>query len=115
MQGRKYMTRNQREKEKVILSKFQELLRSGSDYSVEYMCEEAGKLAFVTAQSVRHMVNKYYKDLITDRMVEFYEKSEEKVSDQINKFSNEFGVCIREARLIRRYAMWRIKKGTRDE
>lgn len=92
---------------KAIINKFQSLLRSGKDYGVDYMYEEAGKVAFVCKGSARNIVNNYYRGLVSHEMVDFFGSLSGSNTDNIIAFTYRFNVCEREARLLLRYIKMR--------
>lgn len=101
-----------KERHKKVLDKFQELLRSGKDYSVKYMYEEAGKAVYIDGRSVEKIVNTHYNSIITDAMVGFLHSLDCPRVEEIKRFSKEFNVCRRESILIIRYIR-RRKNGRR--
>lgn len=90
-------------RERIIINKFQSMLRSGFDYKVSAMYEEAGKLAFIQAETAKRTIRNYYKGLITQEMTVFVYRHNCNPQKLIELFSNEFNVCLRESRLLIRY------------
>lgn len=111
------------EKEKLVLCRFHQLLRSDKDYTTDYMYEEAGKKAFLSIKKAGDIVRKHYRSIISEEMINFVHeknKSNEMVNhyyahkkstrtELVNLFSEKFNVCIRESRLIIRF-IWRVKR-----
>ncbi|WP_372647790.1 hypothetical protein [Draconibacterium sp.] len=99
------MTRaSTKQKEKKVLSEFHRLLRSGKDYSANYMYEEAGKSCFLAAKSAGDIVRKHYQEKITDEMQAFVNNLGDMPHDvKVNLFAERFSLCVRESRLIIRY------------
>lgn len=93
----------QKIRERTVVAKFQSLLRSGMDYSVDGMYAEAGEVVFIEPESVRRIVNSYYKDVITHDMIVYTKGLKCNYNDKITCFSRKFEVCSREARLMIRY------------
>lgn len=102
-----------KERDKIILKKFQELLRSGKDYSVESMCNEVGKHVFMEGVSIVAIINRHYREAITKEMVEYVNSLKCSRDEEIKLFSKRFGVCRRESILIIRYIR-RKKNGRAD-
>jgi late competence protein required for DNA uptake (superfamily II DNA/RNA helicase) len=92
-----------KERHRIVLSKFQELLRSGKDYGVKYMYDEAGKVVFIEGISVMRIINKHYKDVINQDMVDYFHQLDCSREEKIKQFSDKFEVCIRESILRRRW------------
>lgn len=92
------------EKHKVIIDKFQTLLRSGMDYDVKSMYREAGKIAFLDDDTVKKIVNKHYRGILSLEMIRFERESRCKHSEKVKLFSKEFDLCQRESELLIRYA-----------
>jgi len=91
-------------KERKVVKEFQKLLRSGKDYTTEFMYSEAGNIVFLASKSAGNIVRRFYKNSITPEMCQFISglngaSHEEKVV----MFSKKFGMCKREGRLIIRY------------
>ena len=88
-----------------LIKRFKNLLRSGEDLTVEYMCQKAATGLYYTTGTAMKIINEHYNsDVITDRMREFvanFEKCGRK--KQIKMFSEEFLFCPRESVLIMRY------------
>lgn len=90
-------------REKIIINKFQSLLRSGKDYTNDYMYNEAANMVFMHAQSARRIINRFYQGVINHEMIDFVNKAKGKHIEKVNAFSDRFNVCERESRLIIRY------------
>lgn len=103
------MSTNIRRKRKVVIKAFCKLLRSGKDYSTEYMYKVAGREVFINASAARHIINEHYrKKVITDDMRMFIERSDDMNRQAQRKaFASKFDLCPREAVLIIPY----IKRG----
>jgi hypothetical protein len=97
-------------KQKIVIDRFHQLLRSGKDYETNYMYKEAGRPAYMTEEGAGKIIRTYYRGLITEKMVNCVSVSEEKSrNDQIKVFSAQFKLCERESRLIIRYIRRRKK------
>ena len=95
-------------KEKDVLKTFHKLLRSGKDFSVTFMYEEAGAKCYLTAGSAGNIIRKHYRSIITDEMKDFVSQMNgTKHEEKIRLFVKEFEFCKRESRLLIRY----IKRG----
>lgn len=100
------MKRNStRRKERKVLREFQKILRSGRDYTTESMYREVSeKLDFLEPKTVGNIVRSHYRNRVTSEMIEFVENSNgNKHRELVECFSDEFGVCERESRLLIRY------------
>lgn len=98
-----------RKRHKAIIDGFQKLLRSGNDFSVDYIYAMAGEIAYMSGHSARRIVNEYYKNIVTDDMIEFVTQLNCSHVIKVDLFSKEFNVCKRESRLIIRYIKRRKK------
>lgn len=98
-----------KERDQVLISKFQSLLRSGKDYSVNAMYEEAGRKVFISHLRARDIINRYYKGVVSQDMIDYAESLECNHNGKVRLFSKKFKVCEREARLLIRYVQWRKK------
>ena len=87
----------------LLVKRFQNLLRSGEDLTVEYMCGQAANKLFYTTGTAMKIINAYYNSIITDPMREFVKNSNCSRKEEIRKFCEEFNLCDREAILIIRY------------
>ena len=95
-----------KEKERRVINRFQRLLRSGKDYDVHSMYKEAGDAVCIVASTAQGIVNKYYRGLITQEMIEYVKYLDElcnSPADNILCFAEKFSVCERESRLLIRY------------
>lgn len=95
-----------RKKEKAVISKFKSLLRCGMDYSVDHMYSEAGKKAFITGASARTIINRHYREQVTQEMINCVKEincTDRVTTKEKRIFSNRFNVCMREATLLIRY------------
>jgi hypothetical protein len=92
-----------KERHKKIIEKFQELLRSGKDYTVNSMCHEAGKVVYIEGESVKKIINRHYQQIINQEMVDFLNNLECNRQEEIKQFSEKFDVCRRESILLIRY------------
>jgi hypothetical protein len=92
-----------KERHKVAINKFIELLRSGKDYGVDHMYSEAGKVSYISFKSVERVVNKYYGEVITQDMINFVNRFSCSREESIKQFSEKFNVCRRESILLIRY------------
>lgn len=99
----------QKERDKAIIDKFQSLLRSGMDYDVNSMYEEAGRVAFMTPEAARKIINRHYKSLLTDEMIEHMRSLTCAHSEKVKCFAEKFSLCERESRLLIRYIK-RVKR-----
>jgi len=90
-------------KETRVINKFQSLLRSGMDYDVDSMYEEAGNAVCIVGVSARRIVNNYYKGIINKEMLDFVKGLECSHPEKVKLFSKRFGTCERESRLLIRY------------
>lgn len=91
------------ERNKVVIAKFQELLRSGKDYSVESMYNEAGRIVYIKGISVKSIIQNHYKKVITQEMIDYLNDIKCCREDEIESFSDKFNVCRRESILLIRY------------
>ena len=92
-----------KERHKIAVERFQELLRSGKDYTVEHMYSEVGKAVYIKSSSVPKIIRKYYQQIISPEMICFITTSEYSRKEEIDQFSVKFGVCKRESILLIRY------------
>lgn len=102
------------EKNQAIISKFHALLRSGKDYKAHAMYKEAGKVGFVSWIQAKRIVQNYYRGVLTDAMVEFYQENKCKMPEKIELFTVKFNVCAREARLLLGYASRKCNESKKD-
>ena len=91
-------------KEQRVIDKFQSLLRSGKDYDVQSMYEEAGDSVCIVAVSAQRIINNYYKGILNQEMIDFVHSLNCTHAEKVNLFSNRFSTCQRESRLLIRYA-----------
>ena len=94
-------------KERKVINKFQSLLRSGKDFDVESMYEEAGQTVCIVGRSAGRIVKKYYRGIVNQEMIVFVSGLRCSHYQKIKLFSFEFDICERESRLLIRY----IKRG----
>lgn len=88
-------------KEKEVLKRFRQLLRSGKDYSTNYMYSEAGKKCFLSAKTAGDIIRKEYKKGITEEMERYVaELSGETHNKKVAAFGILFGLCNRESRYM---------------
>jgi hypothetical protein len=92
-----------KERHRIIVEKFHELLRSGKDYSVKYMCEEAGKAVYMGYYHTMKIINDHYQEIITQEMRDFLNNLECTREEELKQFSDKFDVCRRESILLIRY------------
>lgn len=93
-----------KQKEKKVIQTFHKLLRSGKDYTTKWMYGEAGRPCFLTADSAGNLIRKYYKNTITEEMIEYLPKLNHLSHESaICQFAIHFDLCNRESRLIIRY------------
>lgn len=98
------MRRTTKSRNRRVVDRFCKLLRSGKDYSTQYMYSEAGAVGFVSAKTAGNIVRKHYNAVITVDMVGFLDTLVENVYfERVKAFAEEFKLCIRESRLIIRY------------
>jgi len=90
-------------KQQRVVESFQSLLRSGMDYSTEYMYEVAGESVCIVGSSAKGIVRKYYRRIVNQEMIDFIECHNCPPKKQIELFAEKFSICNRESRLIIRY------------
>jgi len=100
------MRKGQQEVNKIVIEKFQELLRSGNDYSVDYMYKESGALVYVSGRMAAETIRNHYKSIITREMIDFALLLDCSTIKKVELFSERFSLCFRESRLILRYINW---------
>lgn len=107
------MRMSQTKKRKVV-DRFQRLLRSGMDYDVRYMYEEAGRSVCITGLSAQRIVNRYYRGVINQEMIDlvngFVYKNGHLKEEDLTRVSERFNVCKREGRLLIRYVIMKKRK-----
>lgn len=93
------------QRNKKAISVFTRLLRSGKDYTTEYMYSEAGKSVYMEITSVSMVIRNHYKDnVLTDKMLLHYKEIKDRPYDEkMEIISRTYGYCPRESRLIIRY------------
>ena len=97
-------------KEREVMRVFHSLLRSGKDYTTEYMYKEAGSNCFLSIRGTGEIVRRYYRNVIDTDMIMFIaNRIEEKRSERIEQFAIAFDMCIRESALVMRYILGMIK------
>jgi len=96
-----------RTKEQRVIDKFQSLLRSGMDYDVNSMYEEAGESVCIAGVSARRIVNNYYKGIVSEEMIIFFRGLTCSHAEKVELFSKKFETCERESRLLMRYIKWK--------
>ena len=101
-------TINKRDK---LVTEFQELLRSGKDYTTHYMYDEAGKCCFLTAKSAGVLIREHYNDsVITEDMLKIISNlANLPHNNKVKEVAEKFSICERESRLILRYAEKKVK------
>lgn len=92
-----------RERNKRIIDRFHEELRSGKDLDVESIYTDIAEVFFISKRWVQQVVNSYYRDYISCDMIVFTLQLSGDMKEKIDKFSGVFGTCERESRLIIRY------------
>lgn len=95
--------KKKKERDSEIIKSFEKLLRSGKDYTVNYMYNEAGKVFFLSYKTVETIINNHYRDLITQDMKDFVVSLSCNSKEKVSRFSERFGLCKREAMLFIRY------------
>ena len=73
-------------KEKKVVNRFKKLLRSGMDYDVDSMYKEAGRCVCIVGVSAQRIINKYYKNMVTQEMVTYVNGLRCKHPEKINLF-----------------------------
>ena len=91
------------DKELAIVSRFQELLRSGKDYKVRYMYTESGKIAYITASAAKRIINNHYQRIVTDDMIDLLRSLAGRHQHKVRTFAKKYNLCERESRLLIRY------------
>jgi hypothetical protein len=91
-------------KQERVINKFQSLLRSGMDYDVRSMYQEAGSTVCISIKSAERIVQRYYRGIVSQDMIDFVSRLNCPHTEEIELFSNEFDICERESRLLIRYA-----------
>lgn len=98
------MRETTKEKQRRVVNSFQRMLRGKQDLTVSYMYTEAGRPCFLTAETAGNIVRKHYKEVITPEMKSFVKNLNGAPHEKkIESFSEKFGLCHRESRLIIRY------------
>lgn len=90
-------------KNQVVVREFQRLLRSGKDYTNEYMYSEAGKKGFIEGVSASNniILPYYWANEITGEMKDFILDVDGKsFKTKTRLFSRKFNKCIRESKYI---------------
>lgn len=106
--------KQQKTKQAVIIRRFHELLRSGKDYTTEYMYAEAGKKCFIQSGVAGAHVRNYYRGVITDEMKEFVKSIDTKSYDYIiSKISEKYNLCVRESKYILRFIRIELTKDSK--
>lgn len=84
---------------------FLRLLRSGKDFTTEYMYSEAGRSVFMEKTSVSMVIRQHYKDhILTQDMVSFYKSIKmEPYDEKMKLIEKRYGFCPRESRLVIRH------------
>ena len=84
---------------------FLRLLRSGKDFTTEYMYSEAGKSVFMERSSVSMVIRQHYKDnVLTKDMVSFYESIKPlPYVEKMKLIERRYNFCPRESRLVIRH------------
>lgn len=91
-------------KQKIVIDRFHQLLRSGKDYTTNYMYQEAGKPAFMSEEGAGAIIRSYYRGIINEKMVTCVSELENNTrNERVEIFSKKFRLCEREARLMIRY------------
>lgn len=93
------------QRNKRAIAIFLRLLRSGKDYTTEYMYSEAGKAVYMEISSVSMIIRNFYKDeIINQTMIDYYKSIKSLDYDEKMKLiSHKYHVCPRESRLVIRY------------
>jgi hypothetical protein len=98
------MTSSYEKKRKVVISTFLCLLRSGRDYTTDYMYEESAKKVFLSPKTAGDIIRSHYNDVITLPMHIFVAANSSCSHNKlVADFGKEFGMCKRESRLVIRY------------
>lgn len=91
-------------KEEQLIKQFQKYLRSGKDLTTQSMYEDTGKIFFLKWETVSHIVQKHYRNLITDKHRNFVQENAGlKFNELHQKFCQEFKYCKREGRFVLGY------------
>lgn len=93
------------QKEQIIVAEFNKLMRSGKDYSANYMYRAVGaKCFFLNEGTIGNIIRKHYNEQITEDMRIFAKEiSSLAFIEKMKLFSVKFKKCSRETRLILRY------------
>ena len=86
-----------------VIDEFTTLLRSGKDYTTDYMYYEAGRLVYIEPESARRIINDHYKKVITPEMIRYYKSLDGSHQEKIANMAKKYDICERESRLIIRY------------
>lgn len=86
-----------------IITKFQDLLRDGSDKDAISMYQEVGDCFYLSADRVRHIISEYYRGLVTENMLSYYNALNCLFPEKVDRFGAEFNLCKRESRFVIHY------------
>lgn len=90
-------------RERKLIREFHKQLRSGKDFATNSMYEDAGKVCFLSPKQAGNIVRNYYNQIINDEMQNFVNSLNVQHEEKISIFSEQFGFCTRESRLIINY------------
>lgn len=91
-------------RDKALINRFHEILRSGKDYDAESIYEDAGKDFFLSGKRVQEIISLHYRSqVITCDMIVYELSLNGAFEDVIEQFALHFSLCNRESRLIIRY------------
>lgn len=91
------------QKERKVIRKFHRQLRSGIDFSTDAMYEDAGRVCYLSRKQAGNIVRNYYNQIISEEMQNFVNSLNVHHEEKISIFSQQFGFCTRESRLIINY------------
>ena len=92
-------------RERKVIREFQKQLRSGKDLDTNSMYEDAGKSCFLSCKQAGNIIRRYYHEVINSEMQQFVNELNVQHEQKINNFSEKYGFCQRESRLIINYIL----------
>ena len=94
-------------KERKVIREFHKQLRSGKDLDTNSMYEDSGRKCFLSCKQAGNIVRNYYNTVINEDMQNFVTNLTVHHEEKISNFSEKFGFCKRESRLIINYILRR--------
>lgn len=92
-------------RDKLIVKDFKRMMKSGKEYTTDYMYRITGEKYYLNTTRTAHIINSHYNnDVITDEMVKSYTEVRQKpFKAQVKHYQESFNLCKNESRYILLY------------